>query len=69
MPQINGIEVPAPITAPLENGAEYWTLGLGRWTWWGTTHDFSCYKEGIWETEQEVWKVRSAIRTALGVDA
>jgi hypothetical protein len=68
MPQINGVEVPPTINEPLEKGSEYWTLDLGRWTWYGTTHDFSCLKEGIWATKQEVWKVRSAIKKALGVE-
>jgi hypothetical protein len=68
MTYINGIEVPSPLKAPPERGTEYWTLGGGRWTWYGTTHDFTSLGEGIWLTEQETWKVNGAIRVALGLE-
>ena len=68
MTSINGIEVPEPLKTPPENGTEYWTLGGGHWTWYGTTHDFTSLGKGIWLTEQETWKVNRAIRVALGLE-
>ena len=68
MIHINGIEVPEPLKTPPEKGTEYWTLGGGQWTWYGTTHDFTSLGKGIWLTEQETWKVNRAIRVALGLE-
>ena len=68
MTYINGIVVPSPLKAPPEKGTEYWTLGGGRWTWYGTTHDFTSLGKGIWLTEQETWKVTRAIRVELGLE-
>ena len=68
MTHINGMKVPAPLKTAPEKGTEYWTLGGGRWTWYGTTHDFTSLGKGIWLTEQETWRVNSAIRVALGLE-
>jgi hypothetical protein len=68
MTYINRIEVPSPLKTPPEKGTEYWTLGGGRWTWYGTTHDFTSLGKGIWLTERETWKVNRAIRVALGLE-
>jgi hypothetical protein len=68
MTYINGIAVPSPLRAPPEKGTEYWTLGGGRWTWYGTTHDFTSLGNGIWLTERETWKVNRAIKVALGLE-
>ena len=68
MTYINGIEVPEPLKAPPKKGTEYWTLGGGSWTWYGTTHDFTSLGKGIWLTERETWKVNRAIRLALGLE-
>jgi hypothetical protein len=68
MNTINGIEVPSPLRTPPEKGTEYWTLGGGRWSWYGTTHDFTSLSRGIWLTEQETWEVNRAIRVALGLE-
>lgn len=65
MTYINGIEVPSPLKAPPDKGTEYWTLGGGRWTWYGTTHDFTSLGKGIWLTEQETWKVNRRLSHSL----
>lgn len=61
--------LPEPIRTPPEKGTEYWTIGLGRWTWGGTTHDYSSLVNGIWRCEADVWKVHAAIRRALGIES
>ena len=68
MTSINGIEVPEPLKTRPEKGTEYWTLGGGCWTWYGTTHDFTSLGKGIWLTERETWRVNRAIRLALGLE-
>lgn len=61
--------LPEPIRTPPEKGTEYWTIGLGRWTWGDTTHDYSSLRNGIWRCETDVWKVRAAIRRALNIES
>lgn len=61
--------LPEPIRTPPEKGTEYWTIGLGRWTWGGTTHDYSSLGNGIWRCETDVWEVHAAIRRALGIES
>jgi hypothetical protein len=68
MNTINGIEVPSPLRTPPEKGTEYWTLGGGCWSWYGTTHDYTSLSKGIWLTYHETCKVNRAIRIALGLE-